>query len=174
MIAALSARDRTGRRGLVLPRRSDRDPGPRADPEWMLAGPNSLLLTTHSGPRGADVPQGSLSERPRGSRGQTEFLVELKTRSDPIGCMPSEPTPRGPFGGCPRWGRWAKPWVGYLARLTQVKSVRAPSDGTVARLRRAALHRPAVHRLRSRAGWRRCATATPYRRKAWACSSAIP
>src|SRR5271165_5888111 len=86
MIAALSARDRTGRRGLVLPRRSDRDPGPRADPEWMLAGPNSLLLTTHSGPRGADVPQGSLSERPRGSRGQTEFLVKLKTRSDPIGC----------------------------------------------------------------------------------------
>ena len=30
----------------------------------MLAGPNSLLLTTHSGPRGADVPRGSLSERP--------------------------------------------------------------------------------------------------------------
>src|SRR5208337_1854427 len=32
---------------------------------------------------------------------------------------------------------WAKLWLGYLARLTQVKSVRAPSDGTVARLRRA-------------------------------------
>ena len=38
-------------------------------------------------------------------------------------------------GGCVGSGvpvSWAKPWLGYLARLTQVKSVRAPSDGTVA------------------------------------------
>jgi len=60
MIAALNARDRTGRRRSVLPRRSARDLGPRADPVGMLAGPNSLLSTTHSGPR-ARTPPGPLS-----------------------------------------------------------------------------------------------------------------
>jgi hypothetical protein len=63
MIAAGDACGRMGRSGTVLPRRSDRDLGPRADPEWMLAGPNSLLPKTHPGPRGADAPRGPVSER---------------------------------------------------------------------------------------------------------------
>ena len=93
MIAALDTRDRTGRRRSVLPRRSARDLGPRADPGWMLAGPNSLLSTTHSGPRGADAPGAPcLSDRESGKSAPLDIRLgrfrELKARDGEWG-LPS-------------------------------------------------------------------------------------
>ena len=93
MIAALDARDRTGRRRSVLPRRSARDLGPRADPGWMLAGPNSLLSTTHSGPRGADAPGApGLSDRESGESAPLDLrpgrFRELNSRAGEWG-LPS-------------------------------------------------------------------------------------
>ena len=143
MIAALGARDRTGRRGLVLPRRSDRDLGPRADPGWMLAGPNSLLLTTHSGPRGADVPRGSLSERPGvcrihparypsrpTSRAQISHRREGITEpGDGIRSESGSLKPRNPRNRAKRLCRWLAYHVcraGSLVRLVLVASIVVP------------------------------------------------
>jgi hypothetical protein len=90
MIAALDARGRMGRRRSILPTVSDRDLGPRADPGWMPAGPNSRLTTTHSGPLGADAPRGPRSERPgvRKICSARHPCRELKSR-DGEGGLPS-------------------------------------------------------------------------------------